>query len=494
MESATEAADVIKTIAEIPGTARLIRLNPETDRFQIYALVGVPDPEIVANLQAVYSRDPRSVTSRIDILTPEGARKFMEKFYVNYGHNSIADCANLVLFFEGVPMQVAKQLQRDPRYNGQEASTRYMDFSRTDAINSHNLEKGAAIQRRWLTFYRKNMAKLMVYISTQFPMQENENFVTYSDAVEKRAFDILRAFLPIGTPTNVSWNVNLRLAKDHLLMLTQHPDLDTRLVAQAAIKGLCELFPGTFYFPSANATDEKGQRAYQRHLADLEWQRTALLLDAKLFDGLRRELAEIKNPLYFRASGLENIRIPADYLELLQSRPLFTELTLSTNRFGRARFEFAIDYGSFRDVQRHRAIDIDVPYADVDIGFHTWYLDQLPPSMRKDAVKLIEENTADILALSDDPFVRQPYVAMGFCVPVLIDSPLHGLIYLFELRGRTDVHPTLRAPIRAMGTYVHEHVEGHPLIHIDTNDDDFSRRRATATIIDRATGKSIGET
>lgn len=484
---------IIATVAEIPGTARLIRLNPETDRFRIYALVGL-DPEIVANLQAVYSRDPRSITSRANILTPEGARKFMEQYYVNYGHNSIADCGNFVLFFEDVPMQVAKQLQRDPRYNGQEASTRYMNLSKVVAINSHNLEAGAQIQERWLSFYRKNLPKQMVYTSTQFPIQPGEDFETYCAAVEKRAFDVLRGFLPIGTPTNVSWSVSLRLAKDHLLMLTQHPDLDTRLVASAAVKGLCELFPGTFAIPSADATDEKGQRAYQRHVADLDWQRRALLLDSKLFDGLRRELVSIKDPLYFRASGLDTIRIPADYLELLQSRPLFTELTLSTNRFGRAVYEFALDYGSFRDLQRHRAADIDVPYADVDLGFHPWYLDQLPPKMRKEAEELIKTNTAAILALSDDPFVRQPYVAMGFRVPVRMEGGLHAIIYIGQLRSKTDVHPTVRDQVRCIAHHLQENVEGHPLIHIDENDDDFSRRRARATIIDRATGESIENT
>lgn len=498
MEQTIEVADIIKTIAEIPGTARLIRLNPETDRFQIYALVGVPDPEIVANLQAVYSRDPRSVTSRIDILTPEGARKFMEKYYVNYGHNSIADCGNFVLFFEGVPMHVAKQLQRDPRYNGQEASTRYMDFSRTEAVNSHRLEAGARIQERWLSFYRKNMAKLMVYISTQFPMQADEKFDLYAAAVEKRAFDILRAFLPVGTPTNASWNVNLRLAKDHLLMLTQHPDLDTRLVATATVKGLCELFPGSFLLPSANATEEKGQRAYQRYLADINWQREALLEGSRRADTQRETLKEIADPFWFQQTGLEEVRARLQreprWLDLLRRRPLFTELPLGTNIFGRIQLEFALDYGSFRDLQRHRALDIDIPYLDVDLGFHPWYLEQLPPSMRKEAEALIRENTAEILALSDDPFVRQPYVAMGFRVPVLVDGPLHGWIYLIELRSPTDVHPTLRIPVRKIGNCFNRELDDQPLIHVNTNDDDFSRRRATATIIDRKTGKSIGDT
>lgn len=494
MESTVEATDVIKTIAEIPGTARLIRLNPETDQFQIYALVGVPDPEIVANLQAVYSRDPRSVTSRIDILTPEGARKFMEKYYVNYGHNSIADCAVITLFFEGVPMHVAKKLQRDPRYNGQEFSTRYMNLSETVAINSHNLERGALIQAAWLNFYRKHLPTVKDYLRTIFPARENESTKLYNDAIEKRAFDILRAFLPVGTPTSVSSSATLRLSKDHLLMMAQDTDLDTRLVGQSAFNGLMRVFPGTFSMPAADATDEAGQRAYRRHLADIEWQREAQLEDYRRADALRDTFAGIQDSLHFIPNGADSIRIPPRYLELLRKRPLFTELTLSTNAFGRIQVEFTLDYGSFRDLQRHRALDIDLPYLDVDLGFHPWYIDQLPPSIRQEAIDFIAAQTAAILALSDDPLVRQPYVAMGFRVPVLVDGPLHGWIYMIELRSRTDVHPTLRNLVRRIGTYFNRVLDEQPLIHIDTNDDDFSRRRATATIIDRTTGKSIGET
>ncbi len=477
METVFEIANATVTIAEILGTARLVRLNPETDRFKIYVLVGVPHPETVAMLQALYSRSPKSITERIDALTPEGAAKFMEQFYAGYGHNSIADCCSVEFFFEGVPMQVAKQLQRDPRYNGQEASTRYMDFSDAVAINSHDLPDGSRIQARWLDFYHRAQDRLKAHLRQQFPAHQDENPKAYERAINARCFDVLRGFLPLGMPTNVSWSTSLRLAKDHLTLLSQSPDLDTRLVATSALNGLVQLLPGTF---------KKGAR--QEKLAWLQ----ARMARQDVQTQFREEsFAELLHIDQLFVNGLETINVPPSERALFLERPPFTELDLDTNFWGRIAAEFLLDYGSFRDLQRHRALDIPVPVLGVDLGFHPWYLDQLPPELREEALQLIAEQTEAIRALSDNRNVRQPYIAMGFRVPVLIGGPLHGWVYMIELRSRTDVHPTLRAVVRRIGRRMRQALGHQLVIHVNEDVDDFSRRRADATFFDRKTGEAI---
>jgi thymidylate synthase ThyX len=89
-------------------------------------------PEDIAMLQALYSRDPRTVRTHLDRVREAGPGKFMEKFYVGYGHKSIGDCGSTTLFIEGVSMLGAKAIQDWPLYNGQESSTRYLDFSKNE--------------------------------------------------------------------------------------------------------------------------------------------------------------------------------------------------------------------------------------------------------------------------------------------------------------------------------------------------------------------------
>ena len=76
-----------------------------------------------------YSKDD------LKILEEKGADDFMSKFYVGYGHKSIGDCGSCTIFIEGVSMLAAKAIQDSKLYNGQEASTRYIDFSNQKMIN-----------------------------------------------------------------------------------------------------------------------------------------------------------------------------------------------------------------------------------------------------------------------------------------------------------------------------------------------------------------------
>jgi hypothetical protein len=92
-------------------------------------------PEPLAMLQALYSRDPRSVLDHIDRVHKVGAEKFMGSFYVGYGHKSIGDCGTTTIFIEQVSMLCAKAFQDWPLYNGQEASTRYLDMSKQEVLN-----------------------------------------------------------------------------------------------------------------------------------------------------------------------------------------------------------------------------------------------------------------------------------------------------------------------------------------------------------------------
>ena len=82
------------------------------------------NPEDTAMMQALYSRSAESVTEHVAKVRQSGTGKFMEKYYVGYGHASIADCGSTTIFIEGVSMLVAKAVQDWPLYSGQETSSR----------------------------------------------------------------------------------------------------------------------------------------------------------------------------------------------------------------------------------------------------------------------------------------------------------------------------------------------------------------------------------
>src|SRR5690606_36451069 len=81
-------------------------------------------------LAAMFSRSKDGVLELVDKVQKEGASgRFMETYYVSYGHNSIGDLVDVKLYVEGIPFYIAALLEHHSQFRGQESSTRYIDFS-----------------------------------------------------------------------------------------------------------------------------------------------------------------------------------------------------------------------------------------------------------------------------------------------------------------------------------------------------------------------------
>jgi len=57
--------------------------------------------------------------------------------------------------------------------------------------------------------------------------------------------------------------------------------------------------------------------------------------------------------------------------------------------FGQCTFKFLLDFGSFRDLQRHRNGETLMPLLTTKFGFYQWYLDQLPEDLQIKAQQLL---------------------------------------------------------------------------------------------------------
>src|SRR5438093_8214053 len=104
--------------------------SPQPARRRVYALLGVP-PEIQAYAMAKYSRSSQSMLDSVREISAQRAEEFLNTFYFEYGHRSIADLAHLVLGVEDVSILAAIRLVDEPLWDGQERSTRYQDFKKS---------------------------------------------------------------------------------------------------------------------------------------------------------------------------------------------------------------------------------------------------------------------------------------------------------------------------------------------------------------------------
>src|SRR5215472_14381118 len=96
----------------------------------VYAVHGA-DPEVLAYGMAKYSRSALSLRDSLSELNEQKAEKFLNTFYFQYGHRSIADLAHLAFAIERLSILAATILVDEPRWDGQERSTRYQDFQKS---------------------------------------------------------------------------------------------------------------------------------------------------------------------------------------------------------------------------------------------------------------------------------------------------------------------------------------------------------------------------
>jgi thymidylate synthase ThyX len=422
------------------------------------------DPEAEAMLQALHSRSTGGLKEHLDKLIEKGAEKFMASFYVGYGHKSIGDCGSVTIFIEGVSMLAAKAVQDWPLYSGQESSTRYIDFSKQLFINPSNNEQGTDVLESWRSFYLASMNPLQAYLKQQNPIQAGEKESIYDKAIAARAFDILRGFLPAGASTNLAWHTNLRQAADHIMQLRHHPLAEVKDLAEAMEEALVEAYGSSFGHKRYEGTETYNAQLMQNMYFDHEPYTDVELLQ----------------------NNIDKTQL-AEYKEALQNRPDKTELPKWLSECGTLQFGFMLDFGSFRDLQRHRAITQRMPLLTNKHSFANFYLESLPVEIRTNAEELLTSQSEKIEALKLDPETEQYYHAMGYELPNRITGSLPALVYLVELRATRFVHPTLRVKAARIAELLRDNFAGDGLVlHMDKEPDRFDIKRGEHDIVQSA--------
>src|SRR3979411_3123592 len=96
----------------------------------VFAVHGV-EPEVQAYAMAKYSRSALSMKESLREISQQKAEKFLNTFYFQYGHRSIADLAHVALAIERLSILAAIAVADEQRWDGQERSTRYQDFKKS---------------------------------------------------------------------------------------------------------------------------------------------------------------------------------------------------------------------------------------------------------------------------------------------------------------------------------------------------------------------------
>src|SRR5580693_352546 len=204
---------------------------------EVYAVHGV-DPEVQAYGMAKYSRSSLSMRESLAETNDQKAEKFLNTFYFQYGHRSIADLAHIAFAIERLSILAATIAVDEPRWDGQERSTRYQDFQKSgyyvpdfagdDVARRSYVDTVDQIFRE----YRYFSEEMFGYLKERTPKPDDMKQETYERTLRARAFDLSRYLLPLATNTSLGQIVSARTLENQVSRLLSHTHAEVRRIGE----------------------------------------------------------------------------------------------------------------------------------------------------------------------------------------------------------------------------------------------------------------------
>jgi len=373
---------------------------------RVLAVAPMP-PEKSAYALARYSRSPDSIRDSVEWVRTHDSTKFLENFYFQYGHASIADLGHVVMCFEGVSELAATEIEDEPLWDGQARSSRYQDFSKSGFITPPELDEGQAVIYReagdsLLRAYHQIHLRMVEHLTERLPRPDDLKPDAYQRNIAARAFDVARYTLFWGIPTGVGQVTSIRTLEKQIRRLKASPYQEVRELADE-IAEACARPPECPWDPASSMEPIAPTLARHvdadRHQADshrdLEHWARENLSSAEPRSADMVELTRTDNPhaeavatllypvtqtpfreLYEMAQGWSSARRDEVIDVALRSRSNRDDL-LKAFRGGPYAFDIVMDIGAYRDMHRHRRCQQYRQAFSGHLGFDT------PEAMRE---------------------------------------------------------------------------------------------------------------
>ena len=475
---------------------------------EVFAVFGA-EPELQAYAMAKYSRSALSMKDSLREISQQKAEKFLNTFYFQYGHRSIADLAHIALAIERLSILAAIAVADESRWDGQERSTRYQDFRQSGYHTPDFSSDGRArhLYRQTIEHlfseYQALSESVWKYLAEITPRPEAMKPESYERTLKARAFDVTRYLLPLSTNTSLGEIVNARTLEAQISRLLSHTHREVRqlgeLLKQAAASSAYNANQQGFEALVAEIRElspRLAARAEQELLRpvrvaptlvkyaepspyEIQTRRELAAMAAELMGGARIEAApavdllegdpleiELAATLLYghchypyrqireRVAGLdENGR--REILDRgFRHRGPHDELLRPFSAGQTFRFDILMDIGGFRDLHRHRrCIQIEQPFT-VEHGY------EAPPELEPAGALARYRATMDgavraVRELGSGSFPEasesaQYAIPLGFRKRALFQMDFAEAVYISELRSGPTGHLSYRKVAYAM--------------------------------------------
>jgi thymidylate synthase ThyX len=202
----------------------------QTDVFAVHGA----DPEVLAYAMAKYSRSALSMRESLAEISAQRAEQFLNTFYFQYGHRSIADLAHIAFAVERLSLLAAIVLVDEQRWDGQERSTRYQNFIKSGWFfpefggHAEPAQLYAKTIENLFAAYQRVTAAVLEALRRRVPCPAALKPDVYERTLKARAFDVARYLLPLATNTSLGQIVSARTLETQVSRLLSHPAAELR--------------------------------------------------------------------------------------------------------------------------------------------------------------------------------------------------------------------------------------------------------------------------
>lgn len=429
---------------------------------RVYTIKDIPE-EVIAVAFAKCSRSPLPFDVIAEKANEASSAEFHEKWVLGYGHGSVAEHGVLHMAFENISNVAVKVLEDNRLGSFTEKSTRYQKLDRTRCTMPETIMSNPNLAPVYteavdalFSAYQEVMEPLTAYMKDKYPQKESQSDSLYKGIIKARVCDVARYLLPAATMTNVGITMNARSFEWAITKGLSHPVKEVRdIAAEMKIAGQ-EVTPTLIKYADENpclvetlATMRKVAKEWSAGETPTEAKPVQIVdyeknAENKIVSALLYEHLELSYPqIYERVEVMpeeDKLRILSDALKHRgpHDRP--------PRAFEHAyyTFDLIMDYGAFRDVQRHRMATQTNQLVTVRHGY------EMPSEIAEVGMQEVYESALEKariafeLIAKESPDDAQYVVAMAFKKRVLITWNLRELFHFIPLRSGKKGHPSYR--------------------------------------------------
>ena len=476
----------------------------------VFAVVNLPEV-VKGALFARYSRSAKSLRRLFldefaDDLDLEGdaavdatmgvrrAEELYNRVFFEYGDDSVAQLGGVHLACEQASNLLTKVLEWGRLMAYLEQSTRYVPYdARVDGRYRYHRDPAVlasplgtryvADLDRMFDIYGALLPPMQDWFRRRYPKSPSDSDFVHRRSIAAKALDALRGLLPAASLSNLGIYGTGQGYEQLLLRMRAHPLPEVRTYSAMILTELRKVIPS--FLSRVDRPDRGGEWS-----AYLEGRREASReLAARLFAG---EAPEPRPPVtlvdfdpdaedkLLAAMLYSSTSLPEDQV-LAKVRTMTGEERRAVvdgyvgerasrrHKPGRAleridyRFDVLSDYGSFRDLQRHRLLTLEwqpltpahgyvMPEAVEEAGFATLFEEAM-------------ERSAGLHDALSGPFPSQAAyaVALAYRVRYCIQMNAREAMHVLELRTAPAGHPEYRRVCQEMHRLIAEQA-GHHLV------------------------------